>query len=377
MARTEEGAGGRMVIEAAAFAKALAVAAGVTESRNTIPILANLCLRAEGETVEIVSTDLDIEYRHRVPLAAPMEGRLITTIDAKRMAALAGAAAPGAQLSIEMEGAVRAIVKAGRSRWVLPTLPADDFPLVVASPADARMTVAAPALLAGAIKRVMWSVSTEVTRYYLNGPLFHGDSGKLRLVSTNGNTLMLVGLDIDWPEGAPEVILGAKFCRLLESLTRAAAAPLTLAWDGRRMVAEMGDVTLTGKVIDGSFPDYRRVIPAQQDAPIVFDPADLVPAIRRVQLISSEKTRSIAINPETGKLLISATDPGGGTAEEELSAQAEQAFQRGFNGAFVLAAVDALGGDTVELHHSDAGAPALFRRSVDDGARCVVMPMRV
>jgi DNA polymerase-3 subunit beta len=362
-----------ITIEAALLAKAMKNAAAIVASSNTIPILSNVKLVAEGETLTLTTSDLDIEFRQAVPLARA--GQLAITVDARRLAALAGAAASGAQLSLEeTEGRVTA--RSGRARWVLPALPATDFPSLPPERLCAALEIEGKAL-ATALGRVSWSASSELTRAYLGGVFLNAEAGKVRLVTTNGHTLALVQLAADFPEGGAEVILPTKFVHTLEKLAGEHGGAVALAWDDRKVRAEVGPVVLTGKVIEGNFPDYRRVIPALVDGPVICEPAGLRAALRRVALVSDGKSNAVKLARDTGKLVVSVASQEGGTASEELPADCTGGFETGFNGNYLANMLDAIGGDSVALHHGDAGAPSRWQRVVDDGALCVVMPVRV
>lgn len=370
MARGTDAKAG-VTIEAGVLAKAMKHAAAVVASANTIPILANVRLTAEGDALEIVTSDLDVEYRQRLPLTEP--GALATTVDARRLAMLASAVAATAPLTLELEGS-RLTVKAGRSRWQLPVLPTTDFPVMpfddatVPAPMDSKW-------LAQAIARCAPSVGTEKTRDYLNGTFFNADDGKLRLTSTDGHRGMSVDTGIGWPDDAPEVIVGPKLLRIVQALAEEGA--IALAWDRGKMRAVAGEVTVTGKTIDGTFPDYRRVWPQDEPAPVRVDPGNLRAAIRRVALVASEKTRAVKLEWCDGLIRLSVASPEGGTACEEIPAECVAGFETGFNAQYLEAMGEAIGGETIEIHHHDAGSVAKFVRVPRDGACGVVMPMRV
>lgn len=361
-----------ITIQAAALASAMKAAASVVASGNTIPILSNVHLKASADVLEIATTDLDILYQQRIPLA--VGGDLQTTVDARRLAALAGSAEKGAQLSLENKDG-RLTVKAGRSRWVLPVLPVDDFPMIARG--DHAATLDLPAAeFSAALARCSWSACTEPTRYYMCGIFFHAEASKLRLVATNGHTLVATPLDIDWPEGAPDIVIPNKLVRLLTSLTSEARETVAVGWSDKIISVASGDVTVTGKTVEGTFPEYRRVIPAESKANRI-DPVAVAKAIRRVQLVATDKTRSVKWEQRKDALELSVSSTEGGTACEEILAECAEAEPTGYNAQYLLQMIDALGGDTIEIHQENAGSPALFRRLPCDGAVGVVMPMRV
>lgn len=370
----EAGADGSVRIAAGVLAKAMKHAAGVVESRNTIPILSNVLLRAEGDTLELASSDLDVEFRQRLPLEKP--GAIATTVDARRLAALCTSVAADAAMTLEMDGP-RLVVKAGRSRWTLPALPAADFPQM-AFDADgaARLTVEPANRLGEALGRVVWAVSTELIKPYLHGPLLHAEQGRAVLAACDGFVLVRAEIGVEHPADAPEVILGPKFCRLLQGLAEGEKGPAQLAWDAGKIRAEIGDRVVVAKHIEGTFPDYRRLLPGES-VRVVVEPESLRAALRRTMLVAAAKSRGVKIERGAVGLVLSVTDPDGGAACEEVPADAEGAFTTGFNGRYLDRMLEAIGGDSVEIHQADPGCPALVRRVVPDGAIGVVMPMRV
>ena len=366
------------VLEAGVLARAMARAAAMVEARNTIPILSNVRLDAAGESLTIETTDLDMAFRQTLPLAAPAKPGMLTTVGARRLAELAGSVAPGAQISLDLADR-QLVVKAGRARWVLPVLPADDFPRLVQSDMAAPIELSAKDL-AEAVKRVAWSVSTEATRYYLNGILLDQEGGKVRLVSTNVNTLAAVLLPCAWPDGLDSEashIAPRKFAAQALALCGGDGTAV-LEWGQRVIRLRAGDAELVSKLIDGSFPDYRRVIPAARDDAVRLDPELAREALRRVKLVETAKTRMVKVERDAGRLILSMRGgEAGGEASEDLPADAAPGHAAGFNTEFLAGALEAVGGDSVELHHEDPGAPCLVRRVVDDGALAVIMPMRL
>lgn len=372
--KPDANATGSVRIAAGELVKAMKHAAAVVESRNTIPILSNVLLRAEGDTIELASSDLDVEFRQRLPLETP--GAIATTVDARRLAALCASVAADAAMTLEMDGP-RLVVKAGRSRWTLPALPAGDFPLMeFDADAAARLTVEPASRLGETLGRVLWAASTEETRYYLNGLFLHPEAGRTALVATDGYVLVRAEIGIEHPADAPEVILARKFCRLLLALAEGVKGPAHLAWDTGKIRAEIGDQVLLAKHIHGTFPDYRRVIPGESER-VIVEPESLRAALRRTMLVAAQKTSCVKLEREEGKLVLSVTDPDGGAANEEVPAEAESRFASGFNGRFLDRMLEAIGGDSVEIHQADPCSPALVRRVVPDGVSGVVMPMRV
>lgn len=361
-----------ITIETAQLVRAMKHAASVVENKQTLPILGSVLLRADGDTLELATTNLDVEFRQVLPLASG--GGLETTVDARRLFALAQAAGNGSQLKLEMDGNQLA-VRNGRSRWKMPVLPAEDFPAIPFDGDCVRIEMGGAAL-AQALGRVMWSVGTEQIKHYLLGPLLHGEEGKLAFAATNGHTLMRSITDVALPDRACDIILMPKFCRLVEAIT-AEAAQVILEWDEAKIRLSVGDTTLTAKVIDGTFPDYRRVIPTQGDTPLVVDPQSLKSAVRKTVVLASEKTNCLKVARGQDSLTLSITSPGVGDSRSEQPAECAEGFETGFNAKYLEQMLDAIGGDSLVIHQSEAGAPARFERLVGDGAVGVIMPIRV
>jgi DNA polymerase-3 subunit beta len=363
-----------MIIEAGVLSRAMKSAAAIVKGTNTIPILANARIETKGGELEIVTSNLDTEYRQLVPLVSG--SGLSTTIDAKKLSALAGAAASeGAQMSFSLKDS-RMTVKSGRSRWVLPALPATDFPLMP-SENEASGTVFAGKDLARLISRTAWSTLNEQARPQLSGLFLNAEAGKLRVACTNGHTIVVLDTDTEWPGDAPEVIVPVEFARVLERLS-AEAPSVDLVWDQRKIRATIGEVSITGNLVEATFPDYRRVIPEDVENPLSADPETLRKALRRIELIGTEKSRSIVFERGNGVIDLRMSDASSsGEASEQVPASCETGFKTGFNVSYLAGALEAVGGDTVEIHQADSTAVALIRRTVRDGTVCGVMPMRV
>lgn len=362
-----------VTLESGVLSRAMKTAASIVSARNTIPILSNVRLEVKGDALEVVTSNLDIEFRQRIPIVSGEP--LATTVEAKRLSAIAGAVESGAQIALSL-GDKRLTVKSGRSRWVLPVLPVDDFPVLPCDASAQPIQMNGPDL-AQALNRVLWSVSSEETRYYLCGAFFNMEEGKLRLACTNGHTLAAFTTRQDWPSGWPDVIAPTIALRTIERLC-AEAEQISLVWDDAKIRVTAGDVILTAKLIDGVFPDYRRVIPASVENPIIIDPEPTRKALRRVDMVGSKETRCVAMTCSADMIDFSMTNGGEGSqACEQVPATCAAGHRTGFNVSYLASALEAIGGDTVEIHQSEPSTMALIRRTINDGSLAVVMPMRV
>ena len=380
----------KLTVERAPFLAALQRAARAVERRNTIPILANLLLRAEAGGIAITATDLDVEVTQTVKAEISTDGEP-TTLPAHTLLEIVRKLPDGAQIGIETAGDKgNAVLRAGRSRFTLQTLPAYEFPDL--SEVTGGYEMALPgAALADAIGRVEFAISTEETRYYLNGIFLHRDpdtSGRLRLVATDGHRLSLASLAIDTPPQLPGVIVPRKAVAEIKKMAEAAdKADLRLDVSANRLVASLGDWRFSSKLIDGTYPDYGRVIPSGNDKFVTLQAEELLAAVERVGTVASERVgtvasergRAVKCTFAPGRLELQVTNPDAGTAYEEVEvAYTGETIEIGFNGRYIVDLLNATakaGEISIALH--DPGSPALIRRPDTKVALCVLMPMRV
>jgi DNA polymerase-3 subunit beta len=371
----------KATIERAKLLRSLSHVQSVVERRNTIPILSNVLIEASADgRVRIMATDLDLQVVESLD-AASVETPGAITVQAHLLFDIARKLPDGSQVSLET-AENRMTVKAGRSRFQLPTLPRDDFPVIVEG--DLPTSFELPArLLAELIDRTRFAISTEETRYYLNGIFLHVTDGELKAAATDGHRL--ARFTIARPEGAegmPDVIVPRKAIgelrKLLEESLDGSVQIDLSASKIRFALGGEGGVVLTSKLIDGTFPDYSRVIPTGNDKLLKVDPKSFYEGVDRVATIATEKTRAVKMGLETDKVTLSVTSPDNGTAAEEVPADyRSDAFEIGFNANYLKDILHQIEGDTVELHLADAGAPTLIRQDDKSPALYVLMPMRV
>jgi DNA polymerase III subunit beta len=378
----------KATIERATLLRCLSHVQSVVERRNTIPILSNVLIEASADgTLRIMATDLDLQVVESLS-AVSVEAAGAITVSAHLLFDIARKLPDGSQVSIET-GDNRMTVKAGRSRFSLPTLPRDDFPVIVDGDLPTSFELPA-ATLAQLIDRTRFAISTEETRYYLNGIFLHvsdddaSNGGPvLKAAATDGHRLARFTLARpDGAQGMPDVIVPrkcvAELRKLLEeSLDTNVEIDLSASKVRFTLGGENG-VVLTSKLIDGTFPDYSRVIPTGNDKLLKLDPKSFYQGVDRVATIATEKTRAVKMSLENDKVTLSVTSPDNGTAAEELAADyAAQGFEIGFNANYLKDILGQIDGDTVELHLADAGAPTLIRQDDKSPALYVLMPMRV
>ncbi|WP_454683964.1 DNA polymerase III subunit beta [Ancylobacter moscoviensis] len=372
----------KLTVERAPFLAALQRAARAVERRNTIPILANLLLRAEAGAVSITATDLDVEVTQTVKAEIAAAGEP-TTLPAHTLLEIVRKLPDGAQIGIEADNAKgTAVLRAGRSRFSLQTLPADEFP-DLAEVAGGYALALPGATLADAIGRVEFAISTEETRYYLNGIFLHRDpegGGRLRLVATDGHRLSLASLAVETPPQLPGVIVPRKAVAEIKKMAEAAdKADLHIDVSANRLTASLGDWRFSTKLIDGTFPDYGRVIPADNDKLVTLQAEEMLAAVDRVGTVASERGRAVKCTFDTGRLALEVTNPDAGTAYEEVeAAYAGEPIEIGFNARYIVDLLNATAkAGEIEIALRDPGSPALIRRPDAKDALCVLMPMRV
>ncbi len=371
----------KISIERATLLRAVSQAQSVVERRNTIPILANVLIEAEGDTVSFRATDLDIEVVDKAP--AQVERAGATTVNAVTLHEIVRKLPDGALVNLTDDGASgRLIVQAGRSNFALATLPKEDFPVMSATEYSSNFSAPAP-VLRRLFDKTKFAISTEETRYYLNGVYFHvatGETGPvLRAVATDGHRLARV--DAMLPSGAetlPGVIVPRKTVGELRKLLDDDDAIIAVSVSETKIRFATPEITLTSKVIDGTFPDYTRVIPTNNTRRLEVDAADFAKAVDRVATVSSERSRAVKLSLDEDRLILSVNAPDSGNAEEELAvAYSDDRLEIGFNAKYLLEIASQVDRENAVFLFSSPGEPTLMREGNDETAIYVVMPMRV
>ncbi|WP_448581986.1 DNA polymerase III subunit beta [Thermaurantiacus sp.] len=369
----------KLVVERAILLKALGHVQSVVERRNTIPILSNVLLTADADGLRLMATDLDMQIVETVEAAVELPGA--TTVSAHTLFDIVRKLPDGAQVALAQSDR-RVTVTAGRARFQLQTLPREDFPVI--GETDLPVSFALPAeTLRALIDRTRFAISTEETRYYLNGIFLHAPAGQnprvLRAVATDGHRLARFELPL--PEGAadmPDVIVPRKCIAEVRKLLDERDDSVSIALAATKIRFSIGAAVLTSKLIEGSFPDYSRVIPTANDRLLRIDPHTLAEGVDRVTAIASDKTRAVKLSLDHDRVTLSVTSPENGTASEDLPADyGAPGFDVGFNSRYLLDILAQVEGDQVEVHLADAAAPTLIREGEGASALYVLMPMRV
>ena len=369
----------KATIERATLLKGLSHVQSVVERRNTIPILSNVLIDATADgQLKLMATDLDLQINESIAAAVDQPGA--TTVSAHTLFDIARKLPEGSQVSLAAaEG--KMTIMAGRARFQLGTLPRDDFPVIAEGELPVSFELPAETLKQ-IIDKTRFAISTEETRYYLNGIFWHvADDGQpvLKAAATDGHRLARVTLPRpDGAEGMPDIIIPRKCVAELRKLLDEIDGSVGVSLSSSKIRFDLGQALLTSKLIDGTFPDYSRVIPTGNDKILKIDPRSFEEGVDRVSTIATEKTRAVKMALDRDKITLSVTSPENGTAAEEVPGDyAAAGFEIGFNSRYLLDILGQIEGDSVEVHLADASAPTLIRENDKSPALYVLMPMRV
>ncbi len=371
----------KLIIERAALLKALGHVQSVVERRNTIPILSNIKLEASAIELALRATDMDLEVVESVAANVATPGG--ATVPAHTLYDIVRKLPEGAEVKLDATGGgERMTLICGRSRFTLACLPTEDFPVMATDDLPFRFRLAA-ATLRSLIDRTRFAISTEETRYYLNGIYLHAatsdDVGVLRAVATDGHRLARVQVPLpDGAGGMPGIIVPRKTVSEVRKLIDEADGDVEMALSEGKVRFSLASAVLTSKLIDGTFPDYERVIPVANDKTLDVICRDFADAVDRVSAISSERSRAVKLKLANGTLELTASSPEHGTATEELPVNyAGEAMEIGFNCRYLLDITQNIEGENVRFRMADAASPTILGEASDGSATYVLMPMRV
>jgi len=368
----------KLTIERSALLKALGHVQSVVEKNGTIPILSNIKFDAGDGRLELTGTDMDVAVVETV--AANVQEQGAVTIAAHTFYEIVRKLPEGSEVKMEVvSNGERVEISAGLSRFALATLSVDDFP-TMAEGDLAHSFVLSVAECQALVGKTRFAMSTEETRYYLNGVYLHTSEQEgtevLRAVATDGHRL-----EVELPAGAagmPGVIIPRKAIGELSKLIEEGIEEVKISLSENKIRFVCGKAVLVSKLIDGTFPDYGRVIPAGNDREMVVNAKAFSRAVDRVSVISSEKTRGVKVIIASGKVTISATSSNNGTAEEKLDvAYNDDTLEIGFNSRYLMDVLAQVEGENAIFKLADSNAPAVVRDELDTGSLYVVMPMRV
>lgn len=369
----------KLTIERTALLSSLSHVQSVVERRNTIPILSHVQIEASGDTVKFRATDLELSVVEEA--AAMIEQPGMATAPAHTLYDIVRKLPDGADAELQLDQERRRLtLVAGRSRFALACLPNEDFPTIESEELPHQFFVPAGTLKT-LLERTRFAISTEETRYYLNGIYLHAAEGgkRLRAVATDGHRL--ARFEIEAPQGSeqlPGVIVPRKAVGEVHRLLGEAGGDVMVSVGESRIRFKIGQTVLTSKLIDGSFPDYERVIPTANERHLEVDAKVFSAAVDRVSTISTEKSRAVKLSLEEERLTLSANSPESGSATEEVVVNyAAPAMEIGFNSRYLLEITGQIDGETAAFELADAASPTLIHDPGDPSALYVLMPMRV
>lgn len=370
----------KLSIDRAALLRALNHVQSVVERRNTIPILSNVLMKAEDGVLSMTATDMDLEINESV--AANVETPGSITAPAHTLHDIVRKFPDAVEVVIDLNNeGTQITVSAGRSTFKLSCLPVADFPALGAG--DLPTSFAIPAAeLRALIDRTRFAMSTEETRYYLNGIYIHEAErdgvAVLRAVATDGHRL--ARFEMPLPEGAkemPGIIVPRKAIQELRKLSDDAADSIKISLSESKIRFEFDHIVLNSKLIDGKFPDYQRVIPEGNDKVVECDPKMFTSAIDRVSTISDGKSRAVKIAMEGKTMTISASSAEAGSAKEQMEVNGDTDIEIGFNAKYLLDITSQIEGEGCRLTLADAASPTIIQDNSDPSALYVLMPLRV
>ena len=369
-----------MIVLKAAQAQLLAAlqsVAGIVERRHTLPILANVLLRKQGDAIEFTTSDLEIQVRARAQLGGD-SGEIAVTVGARKLIDILRSL-PAEQVVSLTSAQNKLTLQGGKSRFTLQTLPADDFPLVNEG-ADFGPVFSVPQkTLRGLIDQVHFAMAVHDIRYYLNGILFIAEGKTLTLVATDGHRLALAQsqLEAEVPS-KQEVILPRKTVLELQRLLGDGEGAIEMRFAGNQARFAFSGLEFVTKLVEGKFPDYNRVIPRHHKNAVVLGRAPLLASLQRAAILTSEKFKGVRVNIEPGVLRIASSNAEQEEAKEELEIDYDgDPIEIGFNVTYLIDVLANSAHEMVKLELQDSSASALFSLPEQPGFRYVVMPMRI
>ena len=365
----------KFTVKREALLKPLNLVAGVVERRQTLPILSNVMLVLNDKQLSLTGTDLEVEIVGRVLVEGGDDGEI--TVPARKLLDICKSLPEGGDIQFSLKDQ-KVVVKSGRSRFSLSSLPANDFPNIEEGPGSFEIDV-----LQGQLKRLIertsFAMAQQDVRYYLNGMLWEASKDLLKVVATDGHRLAMCNLatELNISE-VKQVIIPRKGVNELQRLLMEEEKSIKIVFGTNHMKATTDDFTFTSKLVDGKFPDYDRVLPKGSNKSVYGSRQELKQAFSRTAILSNEKYRGIRLILTDGSLQILANNPEQEEAEETVSVDYQgESLEIGFNVSYLVDVMTVLSGDQVKINLSDSNSSALIEESDDSDSQYVVMPMRL
>jgi DNA polymerase III subunit beta len=370
----------KLTIKKEEILKGLQRIQGVVEKKNTMPILSNMLLTAEGKSLEIIATDLEIGLRGRY--VAEVEKPGAVTVSAKKMYEIVREL-PAEDVQIKVEEGSWVKILSGRSQFKLVGLPKDEYP-ALPDVAEEGMISIDGATLRDMIRKTLYSVGENDARYVLNGLYVHMSQAKqgltIRMVGTDGHRLSMIDRVVDAKHRDESIIIPKKAMMELRRILEedAPQAELRLGFSKNHALFKRDGLVMVSKLIDGNYPNYLQVLPAKSTKKVTVSKESLTHAVKRVSILSKEKTNAVKLQLENDRLVLSTNNPEVGEANEELGVDYRgESISIGFNSRYLLDVLTAMDRESVALELSDPLSPCLITEDGDEHYKCVVMPMRV
>jgi len=355
---------------------ALQSVAGIVERRHTLPILANVLVRKTGGQVQLTTSDLEIQIRTTVELGGD-EGNFATTVGARKLIDILRTMPADQSVSLE-SSAAKLILKGGKSKFTMQSLPAEDFPLVQESANFGPVFSVPQKTLKSLLAQVSVAMAVHDIRYYLNGILFVAEGNKLSLVATDGHRLAFASATLDVEVPKQEVILPRKTVLELQRLLSDKDGAIEMQFAGNQARFRFEGMEFVTKLVEGKFPDYNRVIPRNHHNIIVLGRAPLLASLQRTAIMTSEKFKGVRLNVEPGMLRVASNNAEQEEAVDELDIDyGGDAIEIGFNVTYLIDALQNMSQDMVRIELSDGNSSALLTIPDNEHFKYVVMPMRI
>jgi DNA polymerase III subunit beta len=368
-----------MIVLKATQEKVLSVlqsVSGIVERRHTLPILANVLIRKTGDQVQLTTSDLEIQIRTSAQLDGD-SGNYTTTVGARKIIDILRTMPADQTVSIE-SNQNKLILKGGKSRFTLQTLPAEDFPLVQEAASFGPAFSVPQKTLKDLLSQVSFAMAVHDIRYYLNGILFVAEGKQLSLVATDGHRLAFSSAQLDVEVPKQEVILPRKTVIELQRLLSDSEGQIEMQFAGNQAKFSFGGMEFVTKLVEGKFPDYNRVIPKNHKNIITMGRTALLATLQRTAILTSEKFKGVRLNIEPGTLRVASNNAEQEEAVDEIDIDyAGDAIEIGFNVTYLIDALSNMSQDMVRVELADSNSSALLTIPDNAGFKYVVMPMRI